>query len=61
MPIGDKCIDEEALQQALTIVVTCTILAAAGSQRSRVLATLYKDERCSNLKTCLILQKEDEP
>ena len=35
-------IDEEALEQALTAAVTCTILAAAGPQRSRVLATLYK-------------------
>ena len=35
-------IDEEALQQALSAAVTCTILAAAGPQRSRVLATLYK-------------------
>lgn len=35
-------IDEEALEQALSAAVTCTILAAAGPQRSRVLATLYK-------------------
>lgn len=35
-------IDEEALEQALTAAVTCTILAAAGPRRSRVLATLYK-------------------
>ena len=35
-------LDEEALEQALAAAVTCTILAAAGPQRSRVLATLYK-------------------
>lgn len=35
-------IDEDALEQALSASVTCTILAAAGPQRSRVLATLYK-------------------
>lgn len=35
-------IDEDALEQALSSAVTCTILAAAGPQRSRVLATLYK-------------------
>ncbi|KAL6312477.1 hypothetical protein AAG906_021693 [Vitis piasezkii] len=29
--IGDELIDEEALEQALSAVVTCTILAAAGS------------------------------
>nr|CAD1837762.1 unnamed protein product [Ananas comosus var. bracteatus] len=37
-----KEIDEDALEQALSSAVTCTILAAAGPQRSRVLATLYK-------------------
>ncbi|KAF3787833.1 COP9 signalosome complex subunit 4 [Nymphaea thermarum] len=55
--IGDEVIDEEALEQALSAAVTCTILAAAGPQRSRVLATLYKDERCSKLKIYPILQK----
>ncbi|EPS66647.1 hypothetical protein M569_08128, partial [Genlisea aurea] len=55
--IGDEEIDEEALEQALVTAVTCTILAAAGPQRSRVLATLYKDERCSKLKIYPILQK----
>ncbi|KAK6130907.1 hypothetical protein DH2020_035352 [Rehmannia glutinosa] len=40
--IGDEEIDEEALEQALAAAVTCTILAAAGPRRSRVLATLYK-------------------
>ncbi|KAK1268009.1 COP9 signalosome complex subunit 4 [Acorus gramineus] len=55
--IGDEEIDEDALQQALSAAVTCTILAAAGPQRSRVLATLYKDERCTKLKIYPILQK----
>nr|AAQ07984.1 COP8-like protein [Lilium longiflorum] len=55
--IGDEEIDEDALEQALSAAVTCTILAAAGPQRSRVLATLYKDERCSKLKVYPILQK----
>ncbi|KAL5704004.1 COP9/signalosome complex subunit Csn4 [Ranunculus cassubicifolius] len=55
--IGDEVIDEEALEKALTCAVTCTILAAACPQRSRVLATLYKDERCSKLKIYPILQK----
>ncbi|KAL7002663.1 COP9/signalosome complex subunit Csn4 [Sarracenia purpurea var. burkii] len=55
--IGDEVINEEALEQALSAAVTCTILAAAGPQRSRVLATLYKDERCSKLKIYPILQK----
>ncbi|KVH98400.1 Proteasome component (PCI) domain-containing protein [Cynara cardunculus var. scolymus] len=56
--IGDEVIDEDALEQALAAAVTCTILAAAGPQRSRVLATLYKDERCSRLKIYPILQKK---
>uniref|UniRef100_A0A0D3FF05 COP9 signalosome complex subunit 4 n=1 Tax=Oryza barthii TaxID=65489 RepID=A0A0D3FF05_9ORYZ len=56
--IGDEEIDENALEQALSAAVTCTILAGAGPQRSRVLATLYKDERCSKLKIYPILQKK---
>ncbi|XWS14597.1 hypothetical protein CRYUN_Cryun35bG0023400 [Craigia yunnanensis] len=55
--IGDETIDEVALEQALSAAVTCTILAASGPQRSRVLATLYKDERFSKLKIYPILQK----
>ncbi|KAI3946127.1 hypothetical protein MKX01_024883 [Papaver californicum] len=55
--IGDEWIDEEALKQALTAAVTCTILAPAGPQRSRVLANFYKDERCSKLKIYPILEK----
>ena len=34
---------------ALNAAVSCTILAAAGPQRQRLLATLYKDERCALL------------
>ncbi|KAK6115819.1 hypothetical protein DH2020_008088 [Rehmannia glutinosa] len=41
-PVPVHKIDEEALEQALAAAVTCTILAAAGPRRSRVLATLYK-------------------
>jgi hypothetical protein len=37
--------------------VVCTILAAAGPQRSRVLATLFKDERCAALPTYPMLCK----
>jgi COP9 signalosome complex subunit 4 len=55
--IGEEEIDENALEQALSGAITCTILAGAGPQRSRVLATLYKDERCSKLKIYPILQK----
>ncbi|PHU20594.1 COP9 signalosome complex subunit 4 [Capsicum chinense] len=50
-------IDEAVLAQALAAAVTCAIFAAAGPQQSHVLATLYKDERCSKLKIYSILQK----
>ena len=42
-------ISEEDLEQALASAIKCAILAAAGPQRSRLLATLYKDERCARL------------
>ncbi len=35
----------------------CTILASAGPQRSRVLANLYKDERCARLPVFAFLEK----
>merc|ERR1712002_559220 len=42
---------------ALRNATICTILAAAGQQRSRMLATLYKDERCQQLSCFNILEK----
>ncbi|UPR01869.1 subunit 4 of COP9 signalosome complex [Chloropicon primus] len=49
----------ELQEAALMDAVICSVLASAGPQRSRVLATLYKDERCVKLKgSCYsILQK----
>ncbi len=35
---------------ALKNAMICTILASAGQQRSRMLATLYKDERCQQVR-----------
>lgn len=35
-------ISEEDLEQALQSAIKCAVLAAAGPQRSRMLATLYK-------------------
>ena len=43
----------ESLQKAMS----CTILASAGQQRSRMLATLFKDERCQRLPCHNILEK----
>lgn len=37
--------------------MTCCILAAAGPQRSRVLANLYKDERTRSLPVFSFLEK----
>lgn len=48
-----RSLSEHARKQALV----CAVLAPAGQQRARALATLYKDERCHNLKQFGILQK----
>lgn len=37
--------------------VTCAILAKAGPQRSRIFATLYRDERSFRLPNYRILEK----
>jgi len=42
---------------ALKHSLICTILASAGRQRSRMLATLFKDERCQQLPAHEILEK----
>ena len=42
---------------ALSNAAMCAILAGAGPQRSRVLTTLYKDERCATLEIFPILEK----
>ncbi|KJE89077.1 cop9 complex subunit [Capsaspora owczarzaki ATCC 30864] len=42
---------------SLTCAVNCVVLASAGQLRSRMLATLYKDERCQKLPVYDILQK----
>ena len=42
-----------ALQKALI----CAVLASAGQQRSRMLSTFFKDERCQTLPAFVILEK----
>jgi hypothetical protein len=49
--------DDDTLEQALSAAVVCCILAAAGPQRSRVLANLYKDERVSRMASFSFLEK----
>ncbi|XP_074647483.1 COP9 signalosome complex subunit 4-like isoform X2 [Tubulanus polymorphus] len=50
-------IAEEERMLALKNALICTILASAGQQRSRMLATLFKDERCQQLPAFSILEK----
>lgn len=50
-------IHEDERMTALRNALICTILASAGQQRSRMLATLFKDERCQQLPAYPILEK----
>lgn len=50
-------IHEDERLTALRNAFICTILASAGQQRSRMLATLFKDERCQQLPAYSILEK----
>lgn len=55
--IGGLSMSEEDVTQALRSAIICTVLAAAGPQRSRMLATLYKDERSAQLDVFPFLEK----
>ncbi|XP_019876196.1 COP9 signalosome complex subunit 4 [Aethina tumida] len=48
---------EDERMRALRNALVCTVLASAGQQRSRMLATLFKDERCQQLPAVGILEK----
>jgi len=48
-------ITEEEQIKALLNAMVCTILASAGQQRGRMLATLFKDERCRNCPAFKVL------
>jgi len=50
-------ISEDERMTALKNALICTVLASAGQQRSRMLATLFKDERCQSLPEFSILEK----
>ncbi|EPQ59495.1 hypothetical protein GLOTRDRAFT_136354 [Gloeophyllum trabeum ATCC 11539] len=50
-------IDEEERRHMLSAAVTCAVLAPAGPNRSRVLASLCRDERTAELPTHNILSK----
>ncbi|KAG9296863.1 hypothetical protein G9A89_006818 [Geosiphon pyriformis] len=53
--VTDLAAEERTL--ALNAAITCAVLAGAGPQRSRMLATLYKDERVQRLPHFSILEK----
>ncbi|KAI8472823.1 MAG: hypothetical protein J3K34DRAFT_413139 [Monoraphidium minutum] len=55
--IGGQTMSEDDVATALRNAITCTVLAAAGPQRSRMLATLYKDERSAALDVFPFLEK----
>lgn len=50
-------IKETEKMEALNSALNCTILASAGKQRSRLLATLFKDERSQKLPAYNIFEK----
>lgn len=50
-------IHDEERMTALKHALICTMLASAGQQRSRILANLFKDERCQQLPAYGILEK----
>jgi len=50
-------IDEDERKHMLLAAVTCAVLAPAGPNRSRVLASLCRDERTAELPTYNILSK----
>mmetsp|Transcript_18376 Transcript_18376/g.33021 ORF Transcript_18376/g.33021 Transcript_18376/m.33021 type:complete len:391 (+) Transcript_18376:1776-2948(+) len=54
---GSKNVAENDLLQLLLCASTCTILASAGPQRARLLASLFKDERTQHLEHYDMLQK----
>ena len=51
--IGDK--DQQ--NDSLLFAIICAVMAEAGPKRSRILATLYKDERAAKLPLFSILEK----
>lgn len=50
-------VEPDDLMALLSKAVTCAILASAGPQRSRLLGTLYKDERVKHSAHVAILEK----
>jgi COP9 signalosome complex subunit 4 len=53
----DPLLNEDGQLTALDSAHKCAILAEAGPQRQRLLATLYKDERSQKAESYLVLEK----
>lgn len=53
----NTAIHDDERMTALKHALICAILASAGQQRSRMLANLFKDERCQQLPAYGILEK----
>lgn len=49
--------DKEQQMDSLVYAIVCAVLAEAGPKRSRMLATLYKDERSTKLPVFRMLEK----
>jgi len=52
-----QTVGEQERLDALQYAIICAVLAPAGPQRSRILATLFKDERSNKLEIFSILEK----
>lgn len=50
-------VDEADRLEALAAAIRCAVLGPAGPQRSRILATLYKDDRATSVEEFGILEK----
>ncbi|KAL1604067.1 hypothetical protein SLS60_005659 [Paraconiothyrium brasiliense] len=53
----ESTIAEEERHQALASSIVCAVLSPAGPPRSRMLATLYKDDRASSVENYSVLEK----
>ncbi len=49
--------DKDQQRDSLIFAIICAVLAEAGPKRSRILATLYKDERATKLPLFSMLEK----
>jgi len=54
---GTQTVSDAEMTASLGMACTCAILAPAGPQRSRLLGTLYKDERTAALPNYSVLEK----